>query len=158
MSRDTPFPRVARGGRRTPLALSGHKLWIFPFPQLSQLRQNYGANFRSFSGERGYYTSDSTTGHIHNPYATRVYIWEEHPKRAIRLTVSNLGFREDSDTKRQKDLKKYRILVTGNSHMDGVVYNSESFSNRLETMLNLRGKNLKLEVLNGGTRRPVHRR
>lgn len=109
-----------------------HKLWIFPFPQLSQLRGNYRANFHFPSGERGYYTSDSIAGHIDKPFATPLYLWQEHPKGAIRLAVNNLGFREDSDTKRQKDLETYRILVTGDSHMDGVVYNSESFANRKE--------------------------
>jgi hypothetical protein len=77
------------------------------------------------------------------------------------MAVNNIGFREDADMMIQEKGQAYRILVTGDSHMDGVVNNSESFANRLEVLLNQSSDNKSsdnessdssiFEVFNGGT-------
>jgi hypothetical protein len=129
-----------------------HQLWLFPFPQLSQLRHNSSRELYllPFSNTDNN-VRDSMAGHIHKPHLVGELTWPEHPQGAIRYVTNNLGFRKDSDTTECKGSGVYRILVTGDSHTDGVVYNSESFPNRLETMLNLSSKKLTYEVINGGS-------
>lgn len=100
--------------------------------------------------ESDYYQQDEFAGHIHRPYAKREYTWPEHPKGRIILKTNNLGFREDSDTQITKSKGTIRILVTGDSQIDGVVYNEESMPNVLEKKLNLVNQTTKFEVINGG--------
>ena len=66
------------------------------------------------------------------------------------MTTNNLGFREDEDTQENKPANTIRVLVTGDSHIDGVVYNSESFPNLLESRLNADYGSERFEVINGG--------
>jgi lysophospholipase L1-like esterase len=99
--------------------------------------------------ETDYYIYDDTAGHLHKPNAKRVYHWPEHKKGKIIMQTNNMGFREDIDTKIEKPPGITRILVTGDSHIDGVVYNMESFPNQLESLLNNRGKNPRFECING---------
>ena len=128
------------------------KLFASPPSQSSQL---VGAPTSGFpvvnNQESDYYVPDSTAGHVHKPYAVRVLPWKEHPKGSIRMAVNNLGFRDDADTVVKKPRQTYRLLVTGDSHIDGVVYNAESFAKRLEAMMNAAGQKAPFEVLNGGT-------
>jgi len=100
--------------------------------------------------ESDYYRQDEFAGHIHRPYAKREYTWPEHPKGKIILMTNNLGFREDSDTQITKSKGTIRILVTGDSQIDGVVYNEESMPNVLEKKLNFANQTTKFEVINGG--------
>jgi lysophospholipase L1-like esterase len=65
------------------------------------------------------------------------------------LRTNGLGFRADRETVPRKPRGTVRVLATGDSHADGLVYNSESFATRLEEMLNYAGGNY--EVVNGGT-------
>ena len=127
------------------------KLSFFPFPQLSRLVHEQDVGFRVIRGESDYYISDDTAGHIHKPYAVRTQQWKEHPNGSIKMAVNNVGFREDVDTATKKDSQTYRILVTGDSHIDGVVNNPESFANRLDRLLNSSHQRASFEVLNGGT-------
>ena len=100
--------------------------------------------------ETDYYQSDETVGHVHKPYAKREYDWPECKKGKIVNKTNNLGFRKDVDTKINKASGVTRILVTGDSQIDGVVDNNESFPNVLEDKLNSEINPAKFEVLNGG--------
>lgn len=100
--------------------------------------------------ESDYYKADETAGHVHQPNAQRIYDWPEYESRKIFLKTNNLGFREDQDTETERPSGTVRVLVTGDSHTDGVVNNGESFPNLLENMLNEKGDG-RYEVLNGGT-------
>jgi len=98
-----------------------------------------------------YYIYDGDIGHIHRPEARMEVAWEEHPLGRIVMQTNNLGFREDKETEEDKEDNVVRILVTGDSHIDGTVNNLESFPNRLEALLNQSGEPFRFEVLNGGT-------
>jgi lysophospholipase L1-like esterase len=100
--------------------------------------------------ESDYYIYDSEAGHLHKPKAKRDFPWKEHIKGRIIMRTNNLGFREDLDTKAKKTEGIVRILVSGDSHLDGVVYNVESFPNRWEALLNKGQKNPRYECINGG--------
>lgn len=107
--------------------------------------------FRSFlKREHKYYIYDYVAGHLHREHAKRVYNWDEYTKGAIVLQTNNLGFREDNDTSEHKSKGIVRILVTGDSHIDGVVNNTESFANRLEFRLNRGLTTPGYECINGG--------
>lgn len=86
--------------------------------------------------ESDYYIEDKLLGHRHRPHASRRFAWPEHPKGQVEMRTNNLGFRHDFDLEAQKPANVRRILVAGDSHLDGVVHNSESFASRLESMLN----------------------
>ncbi|MFH1442094.1 MAG: hypothetical protein ABIH18_08670 [Candidatus Omnitrophota bacterium] len=103
------------------------------------------------ANESDYYIYDNIAGHVHKPYAIREYKWQEYRKEKIIIKTNNMGFREDADTLRIKPLNTIRILVTGDSHVDGVLDNSESFPNQLEKLLNKESKDSHFEVINGGT-------
>jgi len=101
-------------------------------------------------GEADYYRTDRVIGHVHQPNAERRLRWDEHPEGRIVLRTNDLGFREDADTPVKPGPGVVRILMTGDSNLDGVVNNPESVANALETMLN-DGENAdRFEVINGG--------
>lgn len=137
------------------LGVLWHKLWLPPLPQVSSLRQLYSnrfsTEFRSFPArEAEHYTADRIAGHVRRSHQSNEYDWPEHPTGSVRMVTNNLGLREDTDTRERKEPGTYRILVSGDSHTDGVVYNAESFANRLEAGLNSAGGG-RFEVLNAGT-------
>jgi hypothetical protein len=73
----------------------------------------------------------------------------EHPTGSFTIKTNEYGMREDEPVREQKpDL---RILVTGDSHTDGVCDNAESFPNVVETLLAAQMGNDTVEVLNAGT-------
>jgi hypothetical protein len=98
-----------------------------------------------------YYLLDDLAGHLHRPNVERVIDWPEHADGRIVLRTNNLGFREDLPTEIEKSVGRRRILITGDSHTDGVVANPESFPNRLEGLLDDAAGADAFEVLNGGT-------
>lgn len=97
-----------------------------------------------------YYRADEVVGHLHVPHARRELAWEEHPQGTIVMQTNNLGFRDDDDIPPAKGDDEIRVLVTGDSHTDGVVWNNESFANVLEARLNSRHGGVRFNVLNGG--------
>jgi hypothetical protein len=101
--------------------------------------------------EADWYREDDIVGFVHQPNAKRVRDWPEHPKGEIVFKTNNMGFREDSETSTEKAAGVVRVLVTGDSHTDGVVYNDESFPNRLEAILNAEAGQSRFEVINGGS-------
>ncbi|MEM1205932.1 MAG: hypothetical protein AAGN66_22060 [Acidobacteriota bacterium] len=120
-------------------------------PGIPGWTQGDGASFREVRGEEDFYVADGLAGHLHKPHAVRTTGWDEHPDQVLHLSTNNLGFREDADTPILKPEGTFRVLVTGDSHIDGVVPNSESFSNRLEALLNGASSRQGYEVINGGT-------
>jgi len=69
----------------------------------------------------------------------------------VVLRTNNLGFRRDDPTEIAKPPGTVRVLITGDSHTDGVVFNSESVAAQLETLLEEANPGRTFEVLNGGT-------
>ncbi len=101
--------------------------------------------------ESNYYVAKSIAGHIHQPNAKREFKWPEHPSGVIIQQTNNLGLREDNDTQEEKPDGVYRVLVTGDSHADGVIHNSESFPNVIEDSVGFTiSEGKKLEFLNAG--------
>ena len=132
------------------LVVSGSIIAFFFILHGFKGRQN-NPKFRPFlKQEYDYYVYDYMAGHLHREHAKRIYYWDEHEKGPIVLQTNNLGFREDSDTSEQKAKGTVRILVTGDSHIDGVVNNNESFANQLEDRLNRGLTTPGYECINGG--------
>ena len=97
-----------------------------------------------------YYQADSLTGHFHKPYVIREFEWKEHLTDEIIMKTNNLGLRSDKDTEMKKANNLFRVLITGDSHIDGVVNNNESIAYFLENGLNKLYSIRKHEVLNAG--------
>jgi len=71
---------------------------------------------------------------------------DEHPNGGFVIRTNRLGMREDAEPAAEPpDL---RVLVTGDSHTDGVCDNHESWANRLEAALLARHPERTIEVLN----------
>jgi len=98
-----------------------------------------------------YFQPDSTAIFIHKP---NIHIYDNwgtpQQKISTERRTNNLGFREDEDiTAKQKN--EYRILVTGDSHTDGVLkHNTESFINVWEKQLNISNSTHYYNCINGG--------
>ena len=103
--------------------------------------------------ELDFYVLDDVAGHLHKPDVVRRSPWPEHPRGEVVARTNNLGLREDQPTTTAKPAGAVRILVVGDSHVDGVVDNHESFPNLLERSLTAAdaGRGRRYEVLNGGT-------
>jgi len=102
------------------------------------------------SGESDYYQGDSIAGHFHVSNAFREFKWPEHPLGKIEMKTNNMGFRDDDETKIEKSPGLNRVIITGDSHTDGVLYNSESVSAQLEKLLISKYPEKDFEVLNAG--------
>ncbi|NNE09933.1 MAG: SGNH/GDSL hydrolase family protein [Gemmatimonadetes bacterium] len=107
-------------------------------------------SFRPFYDD-AYFMKDEVAGHVHRPDVTREFVWPEHEAGVIRMVTNNLGFRSDEDTRVRKADGVVRVLVTGDSHTDGLVENHETFCALLEKGLNDAGETAAFEVINGGT-------
>jgi lysophospholipase L1-like esterase len=70
----------------------------------------------------------------------------EHPDGAFEVRFNAQGMREDADVR--QDRPELRILVAGDSHVEGVCTNAESFINVLEDRLSAEGRDV--EALNAG--------
>ena len=72
----------------------------------------------------------------------------EHPDGGFRVVTNSLGMREDGELAAAPPA--LRVLVTGDSHTDGVCNNDESFANLLEVGLRSVLSIDDVEVLNAG--------
>ncbi len=124
----------------------------FPFPAKRVGRPPVFSRFwRPVEVQRwGYVVPDTVAGHVHAVSFSVWHKWPEHPSGRIEMRTNNLGLRRDSDTSLRPDPLAFRILVIGDSHTDGMVYNEESLTSLLERDLNARGDLVPCEVLNGG--------
>ena len=75
-------------------------------------------------------------------------VWSEHSKGIWHLRTNGLGLREDHEL--NKTVVDVRVLVTGDSHTDGVCENSESFANVLEASLVAAHPGKTVDVINAG--------
>ncbi|MFQ6103078.1 MAG: hypothetical protein ACE5OP_02165 [Candidatus Glassbacteria bacterium] len=128
-----------------------YKAGIFTFSLSTFSKGSVGGEFRFPKHRSNVFIPDETAGHVHKTNTRLEITWTEHPEGSIFMSSNNLGFREDEDTPVSKPPDTYRILVTGDSHIDGFINNSESFPNRLEILLNKKASNQRYEVLNGAT-------
>ena len=90
---------------------------------------------------RKYFMLDERAQLLYDPLAyvllkpdiSAEYTWEEHPKGVVLRRTNNMGFNEDGPTEIAK--RGVRVLVSGDSHTEGVVFNDESFTNVAERKL-----------------------
>lgn len=102
------------------------------------------------SSDNDYYQADSISGHFHKPDVIRDFKWDEHPQGEIIMQTNNIGLRNDGSTEVKKDKNLFRVIITGDSHIDGVLKNNESIAFVLEDGLNKINPEQKYEVLNAG--------
>lgn len=102
------------------------------------------------SSDADYYQADSLTGHFHKPHVIREFEWKEHLSGKIIMKTNNVGLRSDTDTEIIKTENLFRVLITGDSHIDGVLNNNESIAYSLEYGLNYLYPARKHEALNAG--------
>jgi len=117
---------------------------------LNKDKDNYLLKHHFPSSDDDYYQADSLTGHFHKPNVKREFDWKEHPNGKIVMRSNNLGLRNEGETTEEKDKGNYRVIITGDSHVDGVLDNNESVAFFLEEGLNKIYPTRKNEVLNAG--------
>ncbi|WP_298419146.1 hypothetical protein [uncultured Kordia sp.] len=98
-----------------------------------------------------YFQKDSLAMFIHKP---NIHIFDRWGTNISKITTerrtNNLGFRENEDIIAKKTTE-YRVLITGDSHTDGVLkYNHMSFINRWEALLNEADCDINYNCINGG--------
>ncbi len=95
-----------------------------------------------------YMTRDEIVGHVHKPNLSYPRNWEEHPAGEFMFSTNNLGFVNRDDTSPTKQPGVQRVLLTGDSHVEGVVSVGENVAARLEDLLAADGQ--AFEILNAG--------
>ena len=91
---------------------------------------------------------DSNAIAVHRRSFSRSPLFAEHPNGRIFKHYNNHGFVRDDSTKLLKTPGVTRVLITGDSHTDGLVSTAENFCTLLQDTLNRLGKTF--ELLNGG--------
>jgi len=130
--------------------------WPFPVPAAVKLEGVISDPSRMGRGRfttppevgRGYITWDPTAGHVHLPNALFKWPWPEYERGKVTLRTNNLGLRRDEDTELVPPDGVLRVLVVGDSHVDGFVDNDENFCHLLEQRLNQRSGATQVEILN----------
>lgn len=111
-------------------------------------------NFFELTGEdhKHYLKKDSLAMFVHLPEIKIYDNWgTPQQKLTTERRTNNLGFREDDNITEKKD-NEYRILITGDSHTDGVLKkNAQSFVNIWEYELNKKDTTTYYNCINGGT-------
>lgn len=130
-------------------------VWVDrPAPVVATNARQVGSTYQEqrefLRTEADYYRFDPIAGHVHVGGALRSFEWPEHATGRIEMRTNSLGFREDEPTNDRPEPGVTRILVAGDSHTDGVVWNAESFPNLLESRLNAVDRDHRYEVVNGG--------
>jgi GDSL-like lipase/acylhydrolase family protein len=125
-----------RGAAALDAVLPGE--WRYFIPE-KRVRQLFG---KTFGAARAYdpWTYWSSKGR------TKVIPWPERPEGQWTLHLNAQGLREDRDLGGPP--AQIRVLVTGDSHAEGVCNNDESFANRLEASLRASHAGRTVEVLN----------
>ncbi|MBX9783790.1 MAG: hypothetical protein K2X48_10915 [Chitinophagaceae bacterium] len=85
---------------------------------------------------------------IHKFNIGRTQYFGEYPGGSFYKHFNNLGFVKNDSTNVKKDSGVYRVLITGDSHTDGVIASQENFCTLLQDSLTK--LNRKTEVLNAG--------
>lgn len=97
--------------------------------------------------QRRFLQPHPSIGTIHRTDVDVLYPFPERPDGVVRFRTNNLGLRRDSDTAFVPPDGVRRILVLGDSHVDGVVNNTENLCALLEAELESRSGD-SWEVLN----------
>lgn len=88
----------------------------------------------TFSGP--YFQKDTQAVAVHTPSLQKDELFAEHPSGRIRKQYNNKGFISAGITADVKTPGTRRILFTGDSHTDGVVWTEENFCTLLQDTLN----------------------
>ncbi|NOT29735.1 MAG: SGNH/GDSL hydrolase family protein [Planctomycetes bacterium] len=104
----------------------------------------------SRGGRAAYIAWDPTAGHVHLPNVRLSWPWPEYQRGKVKLRTNNLGLRRDVDTELRPPDGGLRVLVVGDSHVDGFVDNDQTFCQRLEEQFNQRPGSAPVEILNAG--------
>ena len=86
---------------------------------------------------------------VHRPNVDVHFRFPERPSGFVRFRTNNYGLRRDADVAVERETTSRRILVLGDSHIDGVVDNDENLCHLLEEALAGR-TGQPWEVLNAG--------
>jgi len=81
---------------------------------------------------------DPYCGKLWKPNIHFTVVFPEHPAKIIHFDTNSLSMREDTDPLPSKPA--LRVLVSGDSHTDGVCNNPESFANLTEAWLRTRAE------------------
>lgn len=100
----------------------------------------------TFSGT--YFQKDSLAVAVHTSNLQKEEPFDEHPSGRIRKQYNNKGFISSVATADVKASGTRRILFTGDSHTDGVVWTEENFCTLLQDTLNQTKQSV--EILNAG--------
>ncbi|MFT7671592.1 MAG: lysophospholipase L1-like esterase [Planctomycetota bacterium] len=104
--------------------------------------------FPSLLLRKGRFALDPQTYYWPHSNGKRQVNFAEHPKGVLDVSTNGQGFRKNKGVRElAPDL---RILVTGDSHTEGVVSNSELFTELLEAQLASNSSERSVEVLNAG--------
>lgn len=101
----------------------------------------------TFSGP--YFQKDTLAVAVHTPNLQKDELFAEHPSGRIRKQYNNKGFISAAVTADVKAPGTRRILFTGDSHTDGVVWTEENFCTLLQDTLNQTIPSV--EILNAGS-------
>ncbi|MCZ6597839.1 MAG: SGNH/GDSL hydrolase family protein [Planctomycetota bacterium] len=98
-----------------------------------------------FPGEERGMVFDRTRLKTIEPHQDVWIRFEEHPRGRWRRRINSLGMRD----KEIAEVKpEFRVIVVGDSHVEGVCDNHESYPNQLEQLLHRRHPDREVEVLN----------
>jgi hypothetical protein len=101
---------------------------------------------QTFSGP--FFQKDSHAIAVHTPLLQKEELFEEHPSGRINKQYNNKGFISATPTADEKTPGMRRIIFTGDSHTDGVVWTKENFCTILQDSLSKPEK--PVEVFNAG--------
>ncbi len=112
-----------------------------PAPEPKDRSRLHSAEFIRTAQEKSWILWPSESGLVET---------DEHPNGSIRWHRNSSSFREEGETPIEKPEGSYRIIVTGDSHTDGIVHNDESYANVLERMMNRDKSGGRYDVVNAG--------
>ena len=86
--------------------------------------------------KKDYLSKDSLTMFWHVANMNKHFDFEEYSPEGFNKRTNNLGFVKNRNTKIDKD-SLVRVIITGDSHTDGVLPDDKTFPNIMEDSLNL---------------------
>lgn len=100
-----------------------------------------------FGAGQDVFEHDPFTFYRYKPGLVLHEVWPEHDGGFFEKRTNSLGMREDGELPEKLDAL---VIATGDSHVDGLCTNAESFPNRLESALRARHPGAAIEVVNTG--------
>lgn len=105
------------------------------------------AAIQLFGAGQDVFEHDPFTFYRYKPGLVLHEKWPEHDGGVFEKRTNSLGLREDAEMAERLDAL---VVATGDSHVDGLCTNAETFPNRLEAALRERHPGRSIEVLNTG--------